>query len=285
MIPDNNRQLPEQFQFSQSNLQDYADCARRFLLRHVMRLRWPAVIAEPSDEYDVQMQRGETFHNMVQQFYAGVPFERVAQTAQDELLAVWWSRFTEKALDDLPEQRYVETTLYTHLLGYRLVAKYDMLAVDREKRVVILDWKTGRFRPKRDVLARRLQTIIYPYVLAEAGHALNGGMQITPEQIEMIYWFAEHPDQPERFQYDQEQHARNKETIESLLRAIRAETTFALTPDERKCQYCEYRSFCNRGITAGDFNGGDFTVLDVENTYELNDEFDFDFDQIAETEF
>lgn len=283
MKTDNNARLQEQFQFSQSNLQDYVDCARRFLLRHVMRLRWPAVIAEPSAEYEAHMRRGEAFHRMVQQYFAGVPSERILETAEDAQLAAWWPLFVGKALDDLPETRYVETTLYTYVLGFRLVAKYDMLAIDGGKRAVILDWKTGRSRSKRDVLARRLQTIVYPYVLAEAGHSLNGGENILPEQIEMVYWFAEYPDQPELFQYDQEQHTRNKETIESLIRTIRAETSFALTPDERKCQYCEYRSFCNRGVSAGDFSGSDLTVLDMEN--DMTDGFDLDFDQIAETEF
>lgn len=283
MKTDNNTRLQEQFQFSQSNLQDYADCARRFLLRHMKRLRWPAVIAEPSAEYEAHMRRGEAFHRMVQQYFAGVPSERILQTAEDEQLTLWWPQFLGKALNNLPETRYIEETLYTYVLGYRLVAKYDMLAIDGGKRAVILDWKTGRFRPKRDVLAHRLQTIVYPYVLAEAGHSLNGGENILPEQIEMVYWFAEHPDQPEPFQYDSKQHALNRETIESLIRTIRAESTFPLTPDERKCQYCEYRSFCNRGVAAGDFSGGDLTLLDMEN--DVDDGFDFDFDQIAETEF
>jgi predicted RecB family nuclease len=281
-----NRQLPEQFQFSQSNLQDYGDCARRFLLCHVTRLRWPAIVAEPMDEYEMQLQRGDAFHRMIQQYCAGVSAERITQSVQDEKLATWWPLFVDNALDGLPESRYVETTLYSYVLGYRLVAKYDMLAVDQGKRVIILDWKTGRTRPKRDALARRLQTVVYPYVLAESGAVLNDGTPFTPEQIEMVYWFAEHPDKPERFQYDSDQHTRNKETLESLIRTIRTDTVFALTPDVDNCRYCEYRSFCGRGVSAGDIRGLDENGLGISEMDTISDGgFDFDFDQIAETEF
>mgnify|MGYP007064289961 CR=1 FL=1 len=38
--------LPVDFQFSQNNLQDYLDCARRFELRALRRLAWPAAQSE-----------------------------------------------------------------------------------------------------------------------------------------------------------------------------------------------------------------------------------------------
>ena len=45
------------FVFSQSSLQDYVDCARRFELRYIDELRWPAVVAEPSETHEAHMQR------------------------------------------------------------------------------------------------------------------------------------------------------------------------------------------------------------------------------------
>ena len=43
--------LPADFHFSQGSLQDYVDCPRRFQLRYMMKLAWPAVEAEPAVEY------------------------------------------------------------------------------------------------------------------------------------------------------------------------------------------------------------------------------------------
>jgi hypothetical protein len=39
--------LPYSFHFTQSSLQDYLDCPRRFQLRYVLDQPWPAVESEP----------------------------------------------------------------------------------------------------------------------------------------------------------------------------------------------------------------------------------------------
>lgn len=39
--------LPDTFAFSQSSLQAFADCARRFWLAYVQQLPWPAIEAAP----------------------------------------------------------------------------------------------------------------------------------------------------------------------------------------------------------------------------------------------
>ncbi len=39
---------------------------------------------------------------------------------------------------------------------------------------------------------------------------------------------------------------------------ISAQTSFPLTADEKKCAYCAYRSYCERGVAAGQ---GDETEL------------------------
>ncbi|MCZ7553427.1 MAG: PD-(D/E)XK nuclease family protein [Anaerolineales bacterium] len=40
--------LPEGFHFSQTNLQDYRECPRRFKLRYMLGLAWPAIESEPA---------------------------------------------------------------------------------------------------------------------------------------------------------------------------------------------------------------------------------------------
>ncbi|HZU87116.1 MAG TPA: PD-(D/E)XK nuclease family protein, partial [Anaerolineaceae bacterium] len=63
--------LPVSFHFSQNNLQDYVDCARRFELRHLLRLEWPALQSEPVLERERLMILGQRFHQMVQQHLSG----------------------------------------------------------------------------------------------------------------------------------------------------------------------------------------------------------------------
>ena len=65
----------------------------------------------------------------------------------------------------------------------------------------IIDWKTSRKPPARQWLDRRMQTHVYPFLLAAAGGHFNAGVLFQPGHIEMIYWFAEHPDEDQRFPY------------------------------------------------------------------------------------
>lgn len=273
--------LPEGFQFSQSSLQDYVECARRFQLRYLDRLAWPAVEAEPILEHEVHMAQGERFHHLVHQHLSGISVERLQANAAEEPLSRWWSNYLKGGLNGLPEQRFPEITLSAEIAGYRLIAKYDVLAIEPGKRAVIVDWKTALRRPSRERLARRLQTIVYRYVLARAGRHINGGEELKPEQIRMIYWFADFPTKPEMFDYDGQLFQADEHLLTSLIKEIevRDEPIWMLTPEVDRCHFCRYRSLCERGQKAGDF-----TLIDLDNEVDAL-RFDFDFDQIIEIEF
>ena len=57
------------FQFSQASLQDFQDCRRRFYLKYVEKLGWPAIEAEPALLNEELMQQGADFHRLVHQFF------------------------------------------------------------------------------------------------------------------------------------------------------------------------------------------------------------------------
>jgi len=75
-MPENLKsELSPSFTFSQSSLQDYFDCPRRFQLRYIEHLAWPAVETEPVLENERRQQEGQLFHRMVQQHLVGLPVE------------------------------------------------------------------------------------------------------------------------------------------------------------------------------------------------------------------
>ena len=271
--------ISAEFQFSQSSIQDYLDCNRRFELRHMLSVRYPAVEAAPARERERRARQGELFHKMAHQYILGAPESALSELDMDIELAGWWRRFLDSdVLGLLPAGRYPEATLATLVGGYRLVAKYDLVAIDPGNRTIIIDWKTSSRRPSETSLRARAQTLVYPFVLAHAGSRLNGGQAIAADQIQMMYWFPEFPDDPIVFEYSSEQLHEDAATIQSLIHEIKASETFPLTDNTERCKFCQFRSLCERGVEAGPVDAVDMDNLDETVA-------GFDFDQIAEIEF
>lgn len=272
--------LPDDFVFSQSSLQDFVDCARRFELRYIEKMRYPSVQANPPLVLEQHIRLGDRFHKMAQQYFAGVPAQALTQSVvHDENLSSWWDTFLMYELHDFPAQRYVETTLQMPLTDYRLIAKYDLVEVYPDGLVIIRDWKTSPRVTERRILAKRLQTRVYPYVLAQAGAHFYNGEMIPVDRIKMVYSFVAHGGHTVEFDYTAEQMEVDAAYISDLISDIAQANVFPLTSDTRKCKFCSYRSLCSRGEEVGQWDDFDQTADD-----EL-DSFDIDFDQIAEIEF
>ncbi|NIV39894.1 MAG: PD-(D/E)XK nuclease family protein [Anaerolineae bacterium] len=272
--------LPETFHFTQGKLQDYVDCPRRFQLRHVLMQPWPALITGEPQRFELHMQRGAALHRLAHQHARGIDPARLAETIHDETLARWWHTFLRRPPRDLPEAvRHAEIVLAGPIGSHRLLAKYDLIAIQPGERLVIVDWKTVSKQPSRARLAGRLQTIVYRYLAVEAGAALNNGQSPAPDQVEMIYWFAQSQGQTERFAYDRAQHDGALAHLLDLTLQITAHTepVWPLTADESRCRLCRYRSLCERGATAGFLN-------DLEDDIEPLEDI-IDLEQIAEVEF
>lgn len=276
--------LSENFDFTQSNLQDYVDCPYRFYLRYIKHTKWPALMVDDAHDFEKRTQAGARFHRLVQQYFSGVPEERINQFVNaDPLpeLAIWWDNF----LSDIPSKllgvQLVERVLSTHLTGYRLLAKYDMILIMDQKGLIIFDWKTSSKKPHKQRLLQKIQTRLYRYILVQAGAALKID-DIVPSQVTMTYWFASFPQTPISLPYDQESFEKDEVFFTRLIEEIRdnKESDFSRTSDTRKCRYCVYRSHCDRGVKAGDL--GSFEDFDLAGE---QDELDIDFENIQEIEF
>lgn len=271
--------LAADFAFTQGSLGDYADCARRFELRYIKRLRYPALEVKQALEYERRLRRGNRFHKLAQQHLLGLPAELLAASLSDDAdLARWWDSYIKSGLDDLPRERHVEITLQAALGGQRLVAKYDLLALEAGGSAVIVDWKTGSHVPSRGQLAGRMQTVVYRYALARAGGHLYGG-PIPPERIRMDYVYVAQGGQRVSFDYSAAQMAEDEARLLEMIGAIGAAAEFPLTEDERRCRFCTYRAFCGRG------EAGDLSEFVEDDEGEDDGEIGLDFEQIAEIEF
>lgn len=270
--------LAPTFAFSQSSLQAFEDCRRRFWLTYVEQLPWPAVEAAPVEEHERLMRLGATFHRLVERAEIGLGLDDATHpidpSAFESPLREWLAAYRLHRPQDLPtgsiEAEHVLSIPFPDTAQegagepgarFRLAAKFDLIAADpagSDGRVVIVDWKTSRTRTDPGVLRRRLQSLVYPYVLVEASRSLPWG-PVRPEQVEMRYWFAAAPEHPVVFTYDAAQHAAGGERLRAIVSAIlagRGPEDFPRVPDtpefrRRFCDYCIYRSRCNRGQAAG----------------------------------
>ena len=283
--------LPPEFQFSQGSLQDYVDCPRRFQLRYLLHLAWPAPIAEPMLTYEQHMQDGNAFHRLVHQHILGLSADRLSLCVQPEQedLCRWWDNYLNTAPARLPGNRYPELGLSAALGDgdHRLGARYDLVILNPGGQAVIFDWKTALSRPRRSALAVRLQTRVYRYLLVRAGSALNGYLPLVPEQVRMVYWFAEFPADPETFEYDARQYAADEAYLADLIRQIAAcgDQDLATTADARACAYCVYRSLCERGTRAGDVSQAGADLEQAGGPEASGSEAGFSYEQISEIAF
>jgi hypothetical protein len=289
--PSPGNSLPDGFRFSQSSLQDYVDCRRRFQLRYIQNLAWPALQSEPALENERFMRRGSLFHHLTQQFFSGVPGERLQAAIADPDLASWWDNFIsfvrdenlDRRLSTQPPGLYAEKSFSAPLGAHRLVAQYDLIVSTTPGHFMIYDWKTSQKRPKPAWLAERIQTRLYPYLFIRAGASLNNGATIDPQAVELLYWFAAFPDQPQRFTYSQAAFDRDAAFLTSLVDEIAGLPVdqYSLTPQNERCAFCVFRSLCDRGEHAGWLESAQEDSSETGSSNEIT----LDFEQIAEIEY
>lgn len=272
--------LPEYFSFNQQNLQDYADCPRRFFLRHILKQEWPAIESDPVLEQETLILLGNRFHQMVQQFFAGVPQENIEACITDVDLKDWWHRFILLDIGSSIGTKYSEMQFSIPFEGFRLTAKYDLLVYQPNQMVVIYDWKTSQHSPKRNWLGSRMQTRVYPLVISSIAAQANSTFALIPDQIEMIYWYPAFPENQVKYSYSQEKFTEDQHYFKTMIKEILQldEPGFTKTENETFCKYCRYRSLCNRGVSAGNRDEIE------ESETSLDSAFDLDFDQISPTD-
>lgn len=270
--------LPDNFTFSQNNLQDFVDCKRRFQLRHIQKLEWPAIESEPVLEQEQLMQLGQQFHLMVQQKLNGVPEEVISQSTQSAELLAWWFEFVKLAPDSLAGKKYCEAFYSIPIGSYRLVAKYDLLVVQDDGSATLFDWKTSHHAPRRTTMQQRMQTRVYPYLLAKLASSNSIFSGLNVDQIKMIYWYPDPMIQPIEFIYSSQQFQMDEEFLNQLVAEIASlpEEAFTKTLDiEHKCKFCRFRTFCETGVEPGTLNEADPDTDASDNL------FDLDFEDLA----
>ncbi len=241
--------LPSRFRFSQQNLSDFLACNRRFYQRHLAQQAWPATDTTSAQAlaYERRARAGIALHRWIERYWLGAVDPATDAPEGDDEVAQLWARFVATDFSFLPAQRNPELALSAELGSHRLYARYDLLAIE-PGRAVIVDWKSARNTAHED-WGRRLQTRVYMFVLAEAGAPYHDGVDLKPAQCEMRYWLANADDPWVTVRYTQEEHEANREYLSHLADDISLRShidQFPMTDDQRQCERCAYKTLCRR---------------------------------------
>ncbi|MBK8903370.1 MAG: PD-(D/E)XK nuclease family protein [Anaerolineaceae bacterium] len=237
---------------SQYKLATFLACQRRFQLRYLRRLPWPAT---PLPERTEQLlQHGQEFHQLVEQHFLGLPV--TPSTIPNEQVRQWWQAFvTHSPVPELPTNtRFLpETGLTVPLGNHLLYGRFDLLVLGKDEQerpfAHVFDWKTGR-PADAATLKSRWQTRLYLALLAEGGSAFwsqNG--QLSPEQISLTYWYVQEPAAPVTIGYSAGEHQANWADLQQIaarLDEASAANTWPLTDDWSECRECAYQIYCGR---------------------------------------
>lgn len=268
---DRDKRLPEGFQFTQSKLQDFLDCPRRFYLKYIEGQRWPAPVTEPQELFEAKSARGKQMHQIIEQHLLGIPLQAVEQQIAegDAILQDWFAEYQTqyKAIADMP-RRYAEISLSTTLQDHPLLAKFDALLIDDQHNVTAIDWKTGPL-PKPEQLEKRMQTVLYLVVLYHASAAVAGQQ---PNSYTLQYISLE-TGETQRFTVNAHSVYNLEMQLLDVIQLILS-SNFDKAESELPCRFCVYRGLCARGTA--------IAALDSDAVQELldtGDEFDW-FDDI-----
>lgn len=267
-------------QLSQSALAAFRRCERRFYLRFVRRLEWPAPLTGSEQAWERSLRRGEDLHLLIEQQALGMDAQALVEAADDPQLLNWWNQLIAHPPPQPAGKVYSELELMVSLGPHRLVARFDRLILGQQAGAAcihIIDWKTGMAQPAQR-LTDSWQTTVYRFVAAEASAQLTpDGQLVSPADISFTYWQAEAPQQPVLLSYDDGAHEVGRQRLQSALEQIEAsldggEQSFQRTADTDTCRHCPYRSYCERGrdTPAGidldeDFEEGELLRLDVSD--------------------
>lgn len=235
------------FLFSQHSLNTYVRCPRRFLLQYVDRQPWPVLEMDDRGERRQHLARGRLFHQWLVRQQLGLAMDPIVMATQDAQMRRWWEAAQSFAWASLPAARQLELPLVVPIGAYRLYARYDLVAWSSSS-ATIVDWKTVAERFSDPIAQARMQTRVYLYTLAQAGHVALGYQQRGPDQLSMHYWYVEFPAAPTVLGYSSEQYARDERYLSQLVAQISQQPrdAFVQTEHQQLCAACTYQGWCRR---------------------------------------
>ena len=230
--------------FSQLALKVYDSCPLKFKKRYLDGLYWPADWSGNYSQKEI-VKKGRNFHLLAQRYYDRG--ETIKKDYISEELLKWFNELKKFRPYNNIDKFLPEHELRINKEKIKLVAKYDLLYIDKKnKRLIIYDWKTNKKRFIRDKLKSNLQTKVYLYVLAEAGLFYYFAENFDLNKMSIIYWNPRYPKQNVKINYSRKNYKKDKKFLKDKIEEIKnlKYNEFFKTDNKKTCKFCEYRPIC-----------------------------------------
>lgn len=240
-------------------LDSFRICQRRFQLRYLEAVPWPAMSLEP--EAEKARNLGNRFHQMLNRHFLGLPV--TAGEAIEPELDRWWKLFLEWE-PTLPDgSRYPEFTLTIPVGEHFVVGRLDLLII-AEGQARIFDWKTGARPRSLKQLWGDLQTHLYLTIVVEGAEVI--GESLNPDDVSLTYWYSGDRPKTVNLRYDATKHRHFwyeiQEVVSQIDTMMSQKKDWSLTSDHSRCGRCPYQIICNRQAGALDLSDWDAKETD-----------------------
>lgn len=237
--------LPQRFTFTQQSLSTFEACTRKFRLKYIHRLHFPA--SHEADSIQ-QLRRGNDFHLMAYRYFMGIPTGAEWIAKEDAFCRSWMERLQARFVLQ-PSRRYLPEYRLRITQPYPLEANIDLVEWNEDE-MVVWDWKTGMQGRGGGVQASRLlsgwQTVVYMYMIKELSLRLTG-REWECSKIHMHYWSPETGRDIAVLEYSDALHESFQKRLLQKIDEILHHNAllFDRAVVEKSCRYCEYKKLCD----------------------------------------
>ncbi len=264
-------------QFSQTQIQDYMLCPRRYFLSHIQKITWPEPLSPSFQKIEESNRQGKAFHLFLNRLIQGVSYKELVSQVYETELNLWLKNF--KKYNPLPENAKIFSEVELSAIYKEILwIGYIDAAAFLPGKIQIYDWKTSRNIGDPNVLVKSPQTRLYCFLsMLNHENYKNYCGSITPDQIEMIYWYARFPSNPIHLPYSPELFEKDliyfKDMAEKLCHENR--TDYPQTIQRNNCHVCRFQTYCFKE-TDFEQDGLDDDFLDSER-FDFSEQLDEDF--------
>ncbi len=229
--------------YSQNLLNTFDKCPLKFKIKYLDNVRWKKDSIDNEDYYE-NMNMGLDFHLICERYFSNIPVG--IDNSNIDLMNLFNSLKEKFTL--LDENIYfTEYEIKMRKDNIRIQAKYDLIIIKPNNKIEIWDWKTENRKLDYKEVCKRMQTILYMYILGESSLKIFD-KDIPLENISMNFWQPQFKDDIITINYSKRNHKIHEDKIMEITHSL-DNYDFSLDFNSEiystQCKYCEFGG-CNQ---------------------------------------